>query len=85
METRTKRSRTRAYLRLRPFLINRLKEEAYNQNISFNSYVESILMAAVSETPNAETLAAIDESKRGEYAGTIDLSSMEAFRKSMGI
>ena len=44
-------------------------------------------MATVSNfnVPNEETLDAIKESKRGEYAGTIDLSSMEAFKRSMGI
>ena len=37
------------------------------------------------DMPNAETTAAIEESKAGIYAGTIETSSMEAFKKSMGL
>ena len=40
---------------------------------------------AVLNEPNAETIAAIEESRRGEYAGIIDTSSFEAFKQSMGL
>jgi hypothetical protein len=53
--------------------------------VSFNSYVEGILLDFIYNVPNEETVEAIEESKRGEYAGTIDLSNMEAFKRSMGI
>ena len=33
--------------------------------------------------PNAETRAAIDEVRSGNYAGTIDTSSYDAFLKSL--
>jgi len=82
MTTITKEPRTRAYLRLRPQLVERLKAEADSRNTSFNSYVESLLFDAVFVEPNDETVEAIEESRRGEYAGIVNLSSMEAFRKA---
>ena len=33
--------------------------------------------------PNARTMAAIKEAKSGEYAGTVDISSMESMMQSM--
>lgn len=33
--------------------------------------------------PNEETRAAIDEARSGKYAGTLDVSSFEAFMKSV--
>lgn len=47
--------------------------------------IESILLEAVMDEPNEETVAAINESRSGKYAGTIDLTSKEAFLKSMGL
>lgn len=85
MTTVTNRSRKRAYLRLRPQLVERLKADASRQHMSFNCYVEGILFDSIFNVPTEETVEAIEESKRGEYAGTIDLSSMEAFKRSMGI
>lgn len=46
--------------------------------------VEDFVYSAL-HTPNAETIAAIEESRAGKYAGTIDTTSMESFMKSMGI
>ena len=37
------------------------------------------------KNPNAETIEAIEESRSGKYAGTVDTSSMDAFMKSMGL
>ena len=89
MATITDRPRTRAYLRLRPQLVERLKADARRQHVSFNSYVEGLLVDCIldvpNEEPNGETMEAIEESRRGEYAGTIDLTSMEEFKRSMGI
>ena len=81
----TKKPRTRAYLRLRPQLVERLKAEAESRKTSFNCYVESLLFDAVFYEPNDETVEAIEESRRGEYAGTVNLSNMEAFKQSMGL
>jgi hypothetical protein len=66
-------------------LVERLKAEADSRNTSFNSYVESLLFDAVFVEPNDETVEAIEESRRGEYAGIVNLSSMEAFKQSMGL
>lgn len=69
--------------RLKTDLIERLKIAAKRENRSLNNYVESVLMNEVYHTPNAETRQALDEAKRGEYAGTIDTSSIEAMIKSI--
>ena len=79
------RQRTRAYLRLRPQLVERLRREATKRHTSFNSYVEGILSDAVFNEPNAETISAIEESRSSEYAGIIDTSSFESFKRSMGL
>jgi len=71
-------------LRLRPQLVERLRAEASSKNTSFNSYVEGLLFDAVYFEPNDETIEAIEESRRDEYAGTVNLSSMESFKQSMG-
>ena len=63
--------------------IERLKAAARKLGWSYNEYVESVLLDAVYNEPNAETIAAIEEARRGESAGTIDTSSYEAFCKSL--
>lgn len=40
-------------------------------------------MDAVYSEPNEETIAAINEARSGKYAGTIDVSSFDAFMKSL--
>jgi hypothetical protein len=60
-----------------------LKEEAKKANRSLSNYVECILMDSVYTEPNEETITAIEEAKRGEYAGIVDTSSVEAMIKSM--
>lgn len=64
-------------------LIERLKAAARKLGWSYNEYVESVLLDAVYNEPKAETISAIEEAKRGEYAGTIDTSSIEAMTKSI--
>ena len=49
-----------------------------------DNMVEEFVYAAL-HTPNAETIEAIEESKAGKYAGTVDTTSMETFLNSMGI
>ena len=34
---------------------------------------------------NEETIEAVEESMRGEYAGVVDCSNFESFKKSLGI
>lgn len=72
-----------AMFRLKTDLIERLKIAARRENRSLNNYVESVLMDVVYHEPNATTRAAIDEARRGEYAGTIDPTSVESMISSI--
>ncbi|MDR0940087.1 MAG: toxin-antitoxin system protein [Mediterranea sp.] len=51
-------------------LLNLLKAKAKEEHRSLNQYVECVLMDAIYNTPNEETLAALEEAKAGKYAGT---------------
>ncbi|MBO7067708.1 MAG: hypothetical protein J6W52_03380 [Bacteroidaceae bacterium] len=53
----TERQRKRAYLRLHPQLVDRLRTEASRRHTSFNSYVEGILYDAVYNDTDAEISA----------------------------
>lgn len=77
--------RRRASVYMQPHLMNTLRERASQMNTSLSGYIESILLDSVYREPNATTIAAIEESRAGIYAGTVDTSNMEAFRKSMGL
>ena len=74
--------RKQTSFRLREDLLKDLQEEARKANRSLNNFVESTRMDAMYSEPNAETLAALKEARPGQFAGTIDTSSMEAFIKS---
>ena len=76
MTTITKKPRTRAYLRLRPQLVERLKAEANSRNTSFNSYVESLLFDAVSQD------LAIDYSDPWLYEDHGDLPPLPAGKET---
>ena len=80
----TTRKRQTAF-RFRDDLLDKLRMAAARENRSLNNYVESVLMDVIYNQPNAETEAAIAESRSGESAEKIDTSSMEAFKKSMGL
>ncbi|MFA7493922.1 MAG: toxin-antitoxin system protein [Bacteroidales bacterium] len=73
-----------AAFRLNANLLDRLKVEARKTNRSLSNYVECILMESVYGEPNETTLDAIKEARSGQFAGTIDTSSLEAFMKSCG-
>ena len=75
--------RKQTSFRLREDLLQILQEQAKKANRSLNNFVESTLMDAVYSEPNKETIAAIKEARSGKYAGTIDVSSFEAFMKSL--
>ena len=68
-------------------LIDRLKHLAKRQNRSLNNYVETLLLDAAYHEPNETTLAAIEEVRSGKLRDTqaLDLSSIEAMEKSMGL
>jgi hypothetical protein len=70
--------------RFRNDLIGVIKSEAKKENRSLNNFMENLLINyfSVDETPNATTIAAIEEAKSGKCTGKIDTSSMEAFIKS---
>ena len=68
-------------------LIEKLKTLAKRQNRSLNNYVETLLLDAAYHEPNAITIKAMKEVKSGALHNTpdIDLSSIEAMEKSMGL
>lgn len=73
--------------RLSVELIERLKQLAKMQNRSLNNYVETVLLDVAYHEPNATTLAAMKEVESGALrkAPTLDLTSVEALEKSMGL
>ena len=75
--------RTQTAFRLSNELLKRLKTEARKQNRSLNNFVESVLMDAVSRTPNAKTLAAVKEARENKNLETINLDNLEGFIESL--
>ncbi|MBD5289301.1 MAG: toxin-antitoxin system protein [Bacteroides sp.] len=73
--------------RLSVELIDRLKQLAKRQNRSLNNYVETILLDAAYHEPNAVTLAAMKEAESDAMndVPSLDMSSIEAMEKSMGL
>ena len=73
--------------RLPVALIERLKLLARRENRSLNNYVETLLLDAAYHQPNATTLAAMREAESGALKDTpeLDMSSIEAMEKSMGL
>ena len=74
-----------ASFRLNSDLLEILKKRAKACNRSLNNYVESILLDAVYNEPNDTTISANKESHSGKYAGEADISSMEAFKRSLDL
>ncbi len=73
--------------RLSVELIERLRLLAKRQNRSLNNYVETILQDIAYSEPNDSTLAAMQEAESGKLrsVAALDLSSIEAMEKSMGL
>lgn len=73
--------------RLSVELIDRLKQLAKRQNRSLNNYVETLLLDAAYHEPNATTVEAMREVQSGALRNTpeLDLTSIEAMEKSMGL
>lgn len=69
--------------RLNTNLVNRLKKAAARENLSLNNYVEAVLMDAMYHEPNEDTRMALSEVERGEYAGKVDMTSLETMIKSI--
>lgn len=68
-------------------LIERLRQLAKLQNRSLNNYVETVLLYAAYNEPNDVTLAAMKEAQSGSLrdSAPLDLSSVEAMERSMGL
>ena len=75
--------RKQTAFRLNEKLLDVLKRRAAKCNRSLNNYVESLLVQAVYDTPNNETIEAINETRSGRYAGTLDMTDFESFMKSV--
>ena len=73
--------------RLSVELIERLRQLAKLQNRSLNNYVETVLLDAAYSEPNDVTLAAMKEAQSGSLRDSVplDLSSVEAMERSMGL
>ncbi|MCO6025781.1 toxin-antitoxin system protein [Prevotella cerevisiae] len=81
----TAMERKPASFRLNSDLLEILKKRAKACNRSLNNYVESILLDAVYKEPNDTTISAIKENRSGKYAGEIDVSSIDAFKRSLDL
>ncbi len=68
-------------------LIDKLKQLAKRQNRSLNNYVETLLLDAAYHEPNATTLAAMREAESNmmDETAPLDMTSIEAMEKSMGL
>lgn len=68
-------------------LIERLKQLAKRQNCSLNNYVETLLLEEAFHEPNDITLAAMKEAENEKLKNEppLDMSSIEAMEKSMGL
>ncbi len=73
-------NRKQTAFRLREDLLDRLRIKAKKENRSLNNYVESVLLDAVFDEPNDETLAAMKETRN---LTKVDMSSYESFLKSL--
>ncbi|MCM1169024.1 MAG: toxin-antitoxin system protein [Bacteroides sp.] len=73
--------------RLDADLIVRLKELAKQEHRSLNNFVECVLLDAAYNEPNEITKAALEEARSGKLRNTtpLDLSSIEAMERSMGL
>ncbi len=78
-------NRKSAMFRLREELIVRLKQLAARENRSLNNYVETILMDAAYNTPNATTQAAIAEAENDENLTVVNMDSYESFIQSLDL
>ena len=80
MNTTTTRKATT--VRLPDYMLLDLHNEARRTGVSVNKLIEDALEESLYR-PNTETLAAIEETRSGKYAGVVDTSSIEAMTKSI--
>ena len=75
-------ARTNLEVSLPDYMIAALNDEARRKGITVSRLIEEMLEEALYR-PNAETLAAIEECRSGVELEDFDLSSFDAFIKSM--
>ena len=83
MSTGVSTNKKQTAFRFSEDLLERLKERAKKDNRSLNNYVEKILMEAVYDEPNEETIAAMKEAKEGKSLETLDLAKFKEFVASL--
>ncbi|MGM9735264.1 MAG: toxin-antitoxin system HicB family antitoxin [Candidatus Cryptobacteroides sp.] len=83
MNTRVSTNKKQTAFRFSEDLLERLKERAKKDNRSLNNYVEKVLMEAVYDEPNEETVAAMAEAKEGKNLETLDLAKFKEFVASL--
>ncbi len=83
MNTRVSTNKKQTAFRFSEDLLERLKERAKKDNRSLNNYVEKVLMEAVYDEPNEETLVAMKEAKKGKSLETLDLAKFKEFVASL--
>lgn len=83
MNTTVSSNKKQTAFRFSADLLERLKERAKKDNRSLNNYVEKILMDAVYDEPNKETLAAMKEATEGKGLETLDLAKFKEFVASL--
>ena len=83
MNTRVSSNKKQTAFRFSEDLLERLKVRAKKDNRSLNNYVEKILMEAVYDEPNEETVAAMKEAKEGRTLETLDLAKLKEFVASL--
>lgn len=75
-------ARKRTTVSLPAYMLADLNAEARRQGISVSRLIENIAEDRMYK-PNVETLEALEETRRGEYAGVVDTSSIESMTKSI--
>ena len=83
MNTGVSTNKKQTAFRFSEDLLERLKDRARKDNRSLNNYVEKILMEAVYDEPNEETIAAMKEAKEGKSLETLDLAKFKEFVASL--
>ena len=83
MNTGVSTNKKQTAFRFSEDLLERLKARAKKDNRSLNNYVEKILMEAVYDEPNEETIAAMKEAKEGKSLETLDLAKFKEFVASL--
>ena len=83
MNTGVSTNKKQTAFRFSEDLLERLKDRARKDNRSLNNYVEKILMEAVYDEPNEETVAAMKEAKEGKSLETLDLAKFKEFVASL--